>query len=369
MKPVARRRFLAALVAAGAASMLGARARPRQRFIGCRVDTTGRFLASVFDASGRIRHDVPLPGRGHGFAVQPATGRVVVFARRPGEWALVVDPATGNTLRRLSANAGRHFYGHGAFSPDGALLYTSENRYADGTGVIGVWDASGGWRRVREWSSHGVGPHEIRVFGNGTRLAVANGGIRTHPDTGRAKLNLDTMSSALAVLDTADGRLVRSAAFGTRLDRLSIRHLDVHADARIVVAMQHEGSRQDRVPLVAHVSGGQLVPVRAQDEVRRRMRQYAGSVSFDASGRYAAVSHPHEGIVTLWATRPPHLLAVAELADTCGIARAIGAGEFIASGADGRIVRIDARTGESTELAFSAGSRWDNHLLALGALS
>ena len=369
MKRVGRRRFLAALAAAGTAPMLGARERPRQRFIGCRVDTTGRFLASVFDASGRLRHDVPLPGRGHGFAVQPATGRVVVFARRPGGWALVVDPATGNTLRRLSASAGRHFYGHGAFSPDGGLLYTSENRYADGTGVIGVWDAAGSWRRIREWSSHGVGPHEIRVFGNGRRLAIANGGIRTHPDTGRAKLNLDTMSSSLAVLDTTDGRLVRSAAFGARLDRLSIRHLDVDADARIVVAMQHEGSRQDRVPLVAYVSGSQLVPARAPDEVRRRMRQYAGSVSFDTSGRYAAASHPHEGIVTLWATRPPRLLAVAELADTCGIARAIGAGEFIATGAEGRIVRIDARTGESTELAFSAGSRWDNHLLALGTLS
>ena len=287
---------------------------------------------------------VPLPGRGHGFAVQPTTGRVAVFARRPGEWALVLDPATGDVLRLLSASAGRHFYGHGTFSPDGTLLYTSENRYEDGAGVIGVWDAARSWRRIREWSSGGVGPHEIRIFGNGTRLAVANGGIRTHPDTGRAKLNLDTMSSSLAVLDTADGRLARSAAFDARLRRLSIRHLDVDGDSRIVVAMQHEGSRQDRVPLVAYERDGRLVSAHAADDARRRMRQYAGSVSFDASGRYVAASHPHEGIVTLWATRPPRLLAVAELADTCGIARGIGAGEFIATGADGRIARIDART-------------------------
>ena len=369
MKPVARRRFLMALLAAGAAPVLGARVHPSARFIGCRVDATGRYLASVFDASGCIRHDVPLPGRGHGFAVQPGTGRVVVFARRPGEWALVLDPATGEVLRRLPASAGRHFYGHGAFSPDGTLLYTSENRYEDGTGIIGVRDAAGSWRRIHEWSSGGVGPHEIRVFGRGTRLAVANGGIRTHPDTGRAKLNLDTMSSSLAVLDTADGRLVRSAAFDARLRRLSIRHIDVDGDARIVVAMQHEGSRQDRVPLVAYARDGRLVPAHAPDKARRRMRQYAGSVSFDASGRYVAASHPHEGIVTLWATRPPRLLAVVELVDTCGIARGVGAGGFIATGADGRIARIDARTGESAELAFSAGSRWDNHTAALGAFA
>ena len=345
--------------------MLPAREITHRYFIGCRVDREGRYLASIFDHSGRIRHDVPLPGRGHGFAVQPTTGQVVLFARRPGDWALVLNPATGAVLRRLAADPGRHFYGHGAFSPEGACLYTAENRFDDGAGVIGVWDVATRWRRVREWSSHGVGPHEIGVLGRGSRLAVANGGIRTHPDTGRAKLNLDTMASSLAVLDTADGRLMRSVSFGAGLRRLSIRHLDVFRDTRVVVAMQHQGSRQDRVPLVAYEQDGRLVPMYAPDEVSRKMRQYAGSVSFDDSGRYVAVSHPHEGVVSLWTTRPSGLLAFAELADTCGIAGYPGADAFMATGAGGRIARIDARTGESSVLARSAGSHWDNHLLAL----
>ena len=367
MTPIGRRRFLAALATAGAAPMLVARTFEGRRFIGCRADREGRFLASVFDESGRIHHDVPLPGRGHGFAVQPSTGLVVVFARRPGDWALVLDPATGTVLERLSATEGRHFYGHGAFSPDGAHLYTSENRFEEGRGIIGVWNVSREWRRIREWSSHGVGPHEVRVLGAGARLAVANGGIRTHPDTGRAKLNLDTMVSSLAVLDTTGGRLVRSASFGERLRRLSIRHLDIDRDSRIVVAMQHEGSRRDRVPLVALERDARLVPAYAPAEVSRRMRQYAGSVCFDASGRYVAVSHPHEGIVTLWTSRSARCLALTELPDTCGIAA--GAGVFIATGAGGRIARIDACTGESEVLARFDGSRWDNHLLALGGLA
>ena len=363
----ARRRFLGTLLAAGAAPMLSAHEIRHRYFIGCRVDQAGRFLASVFDQSGRIHQDVPLPGRGHGFAVHPTTGRVVVFARRPGDWALVLNPVNGAVLRRLDASPGRHFYGHGAFSPDGAYLYTSENRFEDGAGVIGVWDVATWWRRVREWSSHGVGPHEIGVLERGARLAVANGGIRTHPDTGRAKLNLETMHSSLAVLDTVDGRLMRSVRFTERLHGLSIRHLDVCRDTRVVVATQHQGSRQDRVPLVAYEQDGRLVPLYAPNEISRRMRQYAGSVSFDASGRYVAASHPHEGIVSLWRTRPAGLMAFAELADTCGIASHAGAGGFMATGAGGRIARIDARTGESTVLARSEGSHWDNHLLALGA--
>lgn len=366
MTPIGRRRFLGALVATGAVPMLGAHASEARRFVGCRVDREGRFLASGFDESGRIHFDVPLPGRGHGFAVQPWTGHVVVFARRPGNWALVLDRETGAVLGRLAATEGRHFYGHGVFSPDGTFLYTSENRFEDGNGLIGVWDTVRNWRRVHEWSSHGVGPHEIRVFDGGARLAVANGGIRTHPDTGRAKLNLDDMFSSLSVLDTADGRLMTSASFGPRLRRLSIRHLDIDRDSRIVIAMQYEGSRRDRVPLVAFDSDARLVPARASDEVGRRLRQYAGSVSFDASGSYVAVSHPHAGIVSLWGARTARCLATVELEDTCGIAQGAGAGRFIATGAGGRIARIDAREGKLTVVARSEGSHWDNHLLALG---
>ena len=406
--PFTRRRFVAALAAAGVTPMLSAAAMPgspavappRLRdaatmpgssgsatpelpaeeapaastgtpagrcFIGCRIDRTGRYLASVFDHSGRIRHDVPLPGRGHGFAADPATGTVVVFARRPGGWALALDPATGRVSDRLAAGPGRRFYGHGAFSPDGAFLYTSENRFEDGAGVIGVWEAGRGWRRVCEWPSHGVGPHEIRMSEQGTMLAVANGGIRTHPDTGRAKLNLDSMAPSLAIVDTADGRLVRSASLGPRLHRLSIRHLDTDRDGRIVVAMQHQGARTDPVPLVAFERGGRLASAPAPAGMTRRMRGYAGSVSFDASGDYAAASHPHAGIVSLWAVRTTRLLAVTALDDVCGVAPGADAGWFIATGADGQIASIDACTGQSTILARSDGSHWDNHLLALRA--
>ena len=398
MPRIARRRFVAAVAAAGAAARWsgaagraaateqlppagpatgahgrtepedpgGGRAHPR--FIGCRVDRAGRYLASVFDRSGRIHCDVPLPGRGHGFAADPATGAVVVFARRPGGWALVLDPADGRIMGRIAADAGRHFYGHGAFSPDGAFLYISENRFEDGAGIVGVRDAKRDWRRAGEWPSRGVGPHEVRTVGRSGALAVANGGIRTHPDTGRAKLNLDTMAPSLVIANAADGLPVRSAGLDARLHRLSIRHLDADREGRIVVAMQHQGPRTERVPLIAFERGGRLAPAHAPAAAGRRMRGYAGSVAFDASGGHAAATHPHEGVVSLWAARPPvRLLALAALEDVCGIAPGGPDGSFFATGAHGRIARIDARTGETTLLTRSDGSHWDNHLFALPA--
>lgn len=365
MVSIARRQFVTTLAAACVAPALPAGEFTGPRYVGCRVEADGRHLASIFDDSGCILHDVPLPGRGHGFAVQPGTGRVVVFARRPGGWALILDPSTGTVAGRLAATDGRHFYGHGTFSRDGALLHTSESRFEDGAGVIGVWDAKRAWQRICEWSSGGVGPHEIRAFGHGRMLAVANGGIRTHPDTGRAKLNLETMSSSLAILDTADGRMVQTASLNARHRRLSIRHLDIDRDARIVVAMQHEGHRLQRVPLIAFARNASLVPAYAPEDVGRGMRRYTGSASFDASGRYAAITHPHDGIVSVWSARSARLLSVAELADTCGVAPGTDAGSFIATGAHGQIMRIDARSGESTLLSRSDGTHWDNHLVAL----
>lgn len=51
----------------------------------------------------------------------------IAFARRLGTFTLVIDCIEGRTLATLSASEGRHFYGHGAVSLDGNLLFTPEN--------------------------------------------------------------------------------------------------------------------------------------------------------------------------------------------------------------------------------------------------
>jgi hypothetical protein len=79
---------------------------------------TGRMFYA-----GLVRLDlvfqIPLPGRGHAAAIHPQKPQAVAFARRPGTFAVVTNCVTGQPSARLSAPAGRHFYGHGAFSRDG----------------------------------------------------------------------------------------------------------------------------------------------------------------------------------------------------------------------------------------------------------
>ena len=42
----------------------------------------------------------------------------------------------------------RHFFGHGVFSADGKLLYTTENDYQNARGMIGVRDATDGYKQI-----------------------------------------------------------------------------------------------------------------------------------------------------------------------------------------------------------------------------
>ena len=54
------------------------------------------------------------------------------------------------------------------------------------------------------------------------RLAVANGGILTLPETGRVKRNLATMDSSLALIDPLSGAVTEQFRLPDRY--MSIRH-------------------------------------------------------------------------------------------------------------------------------------------------
>jgi uncharacterized protein len=333
-------------------------------YVGCRADDVERYFATGFHADGRVVFDIPLAGRGHGAAFRPAPAQCVVFARRPGTFAVVIDLERGEALRRIDAAPGRHFYGHGAFAPDGRHLFTSENDFEAGRGVIGIRDADDGYRQIGEFASHGVGPHEVALMPDGATLVAANGGIRTHPDNDRAMLDLDTMQPSLAYLDLANGRLRDAFGLAPELHRLSIRHLAVNGDGMVAVAMQYEGSKRDRVPLVGVHAGGAIRLLEPPPPIERRMRHYAGSIAFDRGGRLLAVSCPRGNLITFWNARTGGLIDQVEVVDGCGVAPAEEPGGFVITSGRGEVLRVDPLRGKRAPLAVAGQSAtaWDNHL-------
>jgi hypothetical protein len=370
-----RRRMLALAAAALAAPVCArdpgrAAGAARAAYLSACADAAGQHRVRGFDARGRLAFDLALPGRGHAFALRPDARIAVNFARRPGRFAAVLDLRRGVQLHTIETPYERHFQGHGTFSHDGRMLYACENDFDAARGVLGVYDAAQRFRRVAELPTHGIGPHDVRLLSDGVTLAVANGGIATHPDWPRLKLNVPDMAPSLAYVDRRDGRLLEAVRLAPQLHQLGIRHLALgHAD-NVAIAMQYEGPAGDEVPLVAtHRRGDALRLCNGPPAMQRAMRHYCGSVAFDRAGQVLAVSAPRGNLITCWdAMRGAYLCAV-QLADGCGIAPAPRPGRFLASSGRGGALEIDARSGRATPVvsAMLAAAHWDNHLAAVAA--
>ena len=325
-------------------------------------DRAGGHVLVGLTEDGRETFRTPLPARGHAAAARPTAAEAVVFARRPGRFALVIDCANGAKARRLTPPEGRHFYGHGVFSRDGGRLFTTENAYESGEGRIGVWDALDGYRRIGEFPSCGIGPHDALLNRDGDALIVANGGIRTHPDTGRAKLNLPDMRPNLAWLDITSGELRHRADIADERRMNSLRHLALAADGAVAVGAQWQGAVSETPSLIATLREGETLRwISGEPALWAGLKGYIGSVAVSREGQIAATG-PRAGRVVL--ADASKVRAVKRLPDASGVAGRPRGGFAITSGA-GWFVSEMAQTPEIS--MRSADLQFDNHLVAIGA--
>lgn len=318
----------------------------------------GKFILVGLGQDGDITFQVPLPARGHAAAAHPYYAEVVATARRPGTFAVVIDCVLGQITQQLVAPKGRHYYGHAVFSADGAYLFTTENAFETGMGRIGVWERATGFRRVDEFSSGGIGPHEIIVLPNGD-LAVANGGIRTHPSSGRDKLNLDAMRSNLTIL-SAKG-IIEDQAFlphGHWLN--SLRHIAALPDGTIGCGCQWQGDLFESPLLFAVYSGGSHLEFLAMDETHlRSLKGYIGSVAGLSQGQFVATSPRGNMAVVMDAAG--NILSRLKSYDVCGVA-ATPRDETLISNGGGTIHKLYA--GGRLKIA-QHDLAFDNHLVGL----
>lgn len=345
-----------------------ARAEARELFLAARRESDGNYAAVIFDASGVDVARVPLPGRGHDSTVRPGTRECVTFARRPGNFAVAFTPDEGRPPVWFSSREGRHFYGHGVFSLDGRLLYTTENDYESGEGIIGVRDATGGYRQIGEFASYGTGPHDIALLPDGRTLVVANGGIRTHPDYRRQKLNLTEMKPSLAYIDLASGDLVDQVALPAELHQLSIRHLAVAGRDRVVFGGQHQGPREERPALLGmHRPGTDINLFQLGEDTYARMANYVSSVEADSMGDYVAATSSHGGIAVIIDLTRGNCAAVREIRDVSGVARRRGRAGFLSTTGGGDILLLGGEdAADIVRPVAHDGVAWDNHAINLG---
>ncbi len=336
-------------------------------FAASRKDKSGKYSAAIFSLEQGDIFNVALPERGHDIAVHPLKKECVFFARRPGRFAVAITYDKNISPVWFNAKEERHFYGHGVFSPDGKLLYSTENDYENERGIIGVRDVMNGYKQIGEFSSHGLGPHDLALLSDGKTLVVANGGLLTHPDFGRKVLNLAEMEPNLSYIDINTGELLEKHVLKKDLHQLSIRHLDVGLDDKVIFGCQYQGTLSERPSLIGfHEKGKDPVLVQAPAEQHRLMNNYIGSVTVDKSGEFSAISSPKGNLVTFWGTQSQKYLGHKIISDGCGVAPTQDHGNFLLTSGFGELSKTNS-DGHSELTKTVSGIHWDNHAVHLSS--
>jgi hypothetical protein len=325
----------------------------------------GTYSAVILSLDGSVIRELPLKDRGHDIALDPASGQAVVFARRPGSFGLAFDIRGRGEPVLFTTPANRHFYGHGTFSRDGRLLYATEHDNETRDGLIGIYDATGSYRRIGEFPTYGIGPHEAILMADGKTLAIANGGIETHIETGREKLNLDRMQPSLAFVDSATGKLISQHMQIRDLHKLSIRHLVQDTSGAVWFGCQWEGADADTPELIG--CAGLDKPLRILEPSKpmgSTLAGYIGAVAVSGNGRLIAASAPRAGRLVYIDAERFEIVGETLLMDSCGITGASAASFAMTSGMG--IVQIDAPDHTHLETTTFPGRSFDNHLRIIG---
>lgn len=273
-------------------------------FASCIKKPDGSFGVVLLDKNFELIKDIELPQRGHDVVFDGGGKLAVIFSRRPGNFATILQTQGDAEPEYIIAPIGRHFYGHGVFSGDNKLLFASENDYDNAVGKIGIYDVIDKFMRIGEFESFGVGPHEIILLNDGKTLVVANGGIETHPEFGRAKLNLATMLSSIAFIDMRNGNLIERHLLPVKMRKLSIRHMVSNGEGgekSVVFGGQYQGVGRSSQPLMGNcIMGEGLRFWEVQPNFLKQFANYTGSLAISRDKASVAISSPKGGVVGIF---------------------------------------------------------------------
>jgi uncharacterized protein len=357
-----------ALLASGAAALLvqkPARASDGGRYLSAAATLAKRYAVVAVDENGQIDFDLDLADRGHGFAVRPGSSEAICFARRPGRFALVIDTVAGAVVTEIPAAPERHFSGHGLFVQGDDLLLATENDETKHQGVLGLYDARANYKRIGEFPTFGIGPHDLALLPDGKTLVVANGGIdKRHDDTGG--IEPADIHSDLVYLDWQSERLVERVTLEPQFARLSIRHLALTEAGDVTAALQDSADVPDLdFPLgFLHRPGAAPRWLAAPSGGWASLRGYCGAAAVDRSAGLIALSSPRGNCVGLW-DESGAALAALPIHDGCGLSATSLAGEILISSGSGELFSASRDATEPALRGANGEFRFDNHMIRI----
>jgi hypothetical protein len=299
------------------------------------VDTrTGQmsFVLCLFDLDHGSSRTVDMSFFGHGLAVHPQEPWRAAMFEKKGAGACELDLRAGRVLRPLTTPTGRAFYGHGAYSRDGKLLFATENELDTRDGLVAVRDAAT-LRELGRFPTYGKSPHDCHLIDDGRTLAITNGGGTIDEDA----------PPSVTFVDVASEKLLEKLVFET--PRINAGHLALTRGRDLVAS----SAPRDGLPKTAlggvtmRKGSGRFATMSEPAEVIGRMVGESLSLCIEEKTGVVGVTNPDGNIVTFWDLAQERLVKKLDLPAPRGIAQTLDGEHLVLSYGAGTLTLLDPR--------------------------
>ena len=317
---------------------------------------TGEKISSfdILDLDSAELRRIPITFLGHGATVWPKAPHIAAVFEKRGPGGVLVDLRAAKALRRIDPTAGRAFYGHAAYSLDGALLYVVETSLDTHAGIITVRDAES--LQVRgEFPTFGEDPHDCVLVDDGKTLVITNGG----GELGTA------FAPSVTYVDIASQKLQEKHTFSD--PKINAGHIAIAKNGDFVV------SSAPRMGLPEQTTkGGVTIRVRPQKVERmkspttivERLLGESLSVCIHEPTQIAAVTTPVGGIVTFWSIPKRKLTRSMDLEFPRGVTLTLDGRSFVVSSgkASPHLALYDAESLTEVATSYPVGCFSGSHI-------
>lgn len=288
------------------------------------------------DAAQPAAHFIATEFLPHGVAFDPRdVCRAAIFEKK-GPGACIVDLHRRQVVQPIATLPTRRFYGHGVWSADGALLYTTETCLdRDLAGVLVMRDAQT-LVELGTLPTYGAAPHDCRLIHDGQTMVVANGG--GHLDAPRSG------PACVSYIELSSGKLLQRVKLGS--PRINAGHIEVTAAGDLVVVSAPRDGIKDANKQLGAVSlrtrARAMKTVSEPKAVVGRMLGETLSVVINEATRVALTTHPLGDCVSMWRLDNATCLGTLELKEPRGVAMTLDRQWYLVSHRESGSVRLTA---------------------------